>query len=110
MGTDGPGGFLWKPISENPRLVAPGVFRRTLVVLLPGKFQSQFRQVILVRKTGREELADFTGFSNFDQDGLRQTWRGDFQGKEYDGSVVAVGGDPDQECRWKIDRPARRND
>ena len=101
MGVDGGGGFLWKPEGEN---------FPTLVVLLPGKFQSEFERVEATRKDGSVESLRFTGFSNFDPDGLRQTWRGDLRGGRYTGRVVAIGGNPMQECEWEVDRPAQRQD
>lgn len=101
MGTDGPGGFLWKASSESTG---------DLVILLPGKFQSQFETVEVKRKRGGVEQLFFTGFSNYDQDGERQTWRATQPGRAYDGRVEARGGDPDQTCVWIVSRPAQRQD
>ena len=100
MGTDGPGGFLWKPKSESGG---------TLVVLLPGKFQSTFESVQVHRRNRVEELR-FTGYSNFDQDGERQTWRASRPGEAYTGRVEARGGNPLQTCVWVVDNPSRRQD
>lgn len=100
MGTDGGGGFLWKPKSESGG---------TLVVLLPGKFQSQFDSVKVFRRNKSEDLR-FTGFSNYDADGLRQTWRATREGGEYTGRVEAQGGNPVQTCIWMVDNPERRQD
>lgn len=100
MGTDGAGGFLWKPRSESGG---------TLVVLLPGKFQSEFSSVKVFRR-GSSEALRFTGFSNYDPDGLRQTWRASREGGAYTGRVEARGGNPSQTCVWMVDNPSRRQD
>ena len=105
MGTDGGGGFLWKPKSDPE-----GATPNRLVVLLPGKFQSRFENVFVRRSSGEEEALRFTGFSNFDQDGLRQTWRGEKMGGAYDGTVLARGGNPFQDCNWKVRNPDKRQD
>lgn len=103
MGTDGPGGFLWKPRGENSG---------NLVILLPGKFQSEFETVTVFRDNRRKtpESLRFTGFSNYDPDGLRQTWRGTRKGADYTGEVVAEGGNPSQICEWVVENPERRQD
>lgn len=101
MGVDGPGGFLWKPKSDS---------NGNAVVLLPGTFQARFDRVEKKRKDGQTESFTFTGFSNFDQDGLRQTWRGSKPGGSYtsNSNVVATLGDT--MCKWKIGNSSERND
>ena len=107
---DGGGGFTYKPESENPRVTRDGSVRKTAVALFPGTFQSVFERVIFIRKNGQEEEADFTGFANADPNGLRQHWRPQFTGERYEGTIKAFGGNPSQECVWRLRDASKRQD
>jgi hypothetical protein len=93
MGKDGPGGFLWKPKSDNTG---------TLVVLFPSQFAKKFETVEAPIKKGGKEKLYFTSFGNGD----RQHWRGRLAGGKYTGKIVANPGN----CIWKVDTPAQRVD
>lgn len=98
---DGPGGFLWKPVSESDGKVA---------VHFPGKFQVPFSQVTMTRKDGKKESFRYVGKGNPDSQGERQLFRGAYPGSQYmkGAFVEAVNGD--NLCRWKIGTPGQRID
>ena len=92
-GTDGGGGFLWKPVSES---------NKNLVILFPGRFQKKFDSVTITRKDGTEEKLVFSKFSNPDPAGLRQTWRAKLSGSAYKNRGLIVAREFKQTCTWKI--------
>lgn len=96
-GSDGAGGFLWKPKSDNTG---------TLVVLFPSDFTEKFKQVTVIKKKdGKEEKLVFSAFAN----GNRQHWRGKLAGGKYTGLVTTTS--PDENiCQWKVKTPAKRVD
>lgn len=98
------GGFLWKPESESSG---------NLAVVLPGNFTYKFDSCEVTLKSKEKEKLRWAGFTNWD--GLHgnkpfQTWRGSRPGRDYmwGGFVKCVG--EGQECYWKIENPAIRND
>lgn len=105
MGTDGPGGFLWKPEAD-----ATSSTPFKLVVLFPGRFIVQFRKVEAERSRGGFDELRGTGFANPEANGQeRQHWRGDTSGKNYTGYLRATSPDG-KVCEWRVARPSRRQD
>lgn len=92
---DGPGNFLWKPVSESDG---------NLVILFPSSFNNRFLSVLAFKPDGTAESGSFTGFTN----GSRQTWRFDSPGEAYSGRILVD--DHNQECIWEVPNPAGRND
>ncbi len=99
---DGPGGFLWKPVSESDG---------NLAVHFPGKFQKPFDSVKVTRKGGKIENLRYVGKGNPDSNGDRLLYRGSAPGQQYKalGLVEAQNG-ADNLCTWKIDYPSQRID
>lgn len=94
---DGPGGFLWKPTSENTHNV---------VVLLPQKFQKDF-SCRAQFKNGTWDRLRFNGYANGD----RQHHYGSRPGKRYLKNSVVKCSDGEQVCQWKLNgNPANRLD
>jgi len=96
---DGPGGFLWKPVSDSG----------SLVVLFPREYSVPFK-FVRVYRTGKKkpkrrvETLRFTGFHNDD----RQHWRGVLQGGDYTGRIRVKNGR--KVCRWRVRKPKFRAD
>lgn len=103
-GADGPGGFLWKPISES---------NGKLAVQLPGVFATKF-DACHVEGTFAYGPLFFNGFHNWDgQDKHkrdRQLWRGQLPGGSYGGSARVVCSQSTQECTWQVDNANIRTD
>lgn len=95
MGTDGPGGFLWKPRGDHSN---------ALVILLRDAYRQEFEDCVVRRSDGTVESMQFTGFSN----GNRQTWRGSRPGGAYDGWLRCY--EKRQTCTWRVRNPANRQD
>jgi len=94
-GTDGVGGFLWKPVSESTG---------NLVILFPASYDQRFMSVSTFLPDGSVEAGEFRGFTNGD----RQTWRFNFSGDRYTGRVIVDA--TTQECIWFVEEPSQRQD
>ena len=96
MGVDGPGGFLWKAVSESDG---------NLAIHFPKEFQRKFLSVsVVVDQIGIAEEGSFSGFAN----GSRQLFRFDQPGGAYTGRVIAE--DVNQTCFWEVSNPQDRQD
>lgn len=92
---DGPGGFLWKPLSESDG---------NLVILFPSEFVTKFLEVLAETLEGEFERGSFAGYGNPD----RQTWRFTQPGDAYTGIVIVDTGMG--ECQWVVPTPSERQD
>lgn len=98
--SDGGGGFLWKGAERTGNLV----------VLLPGKFKSEFDSVTAERLNGKIVELYPTGFANADPDGLRQHWRFDIPIRKFKDNSLVVASEPGNTCAWRIKDASKRND
>lgn len=94
-GTDGVGGFLWKPESESDG---------NLVILFPAEYDVRFMAVSVFLPDGTVEDGEFRGFTNGD----RQTWRFNRFGGEYTGRIIVDA--TSQECVFFVENPSERQD
>ena len=91
---DGPGGFLWKPVSETDG---------NLAILFPEEYKKFLSVRVTNATTG--EIEDLVYSSS---DGGRQVWRASEPGEAYSGQVISDNGT--SECTWVVSDPAIRND
>ena len=90
---DGPGGFVLKN-GDHTGLV---------VVLLPGRFSSQFDSVTIERLNGSRESLRFAGWANPDHGiGDRQHWRGTRKVADYQPGSQIIAKEVGNECRWQL--------
>lgn len=94
---DGPGGALWKPVSEGDG---------NLVILFPGDWQAPFR-VQVQRTNGNLEACIFGECGNDDSLGPRQTCRVSLPGAAYTGLLVIEGASDSGEVQIECASSAR---